>query len=222
VFLWKQLRILILALTFCSGIFVLGKSLLVSPTEKATRTTFVFPKEVPLPGWQIKSSQALKTEKTGEGIFEGRSYEYDRNGLILAIAMRYIDHPHPNEKLFREYDPSLITPGEPAPIVRQRKETGFYSLSVREDRAHLRACINPRGPSAITYTQFIENRYTYDFQVNRLFPILLGQQPLRDHRCLWTHLSVSLKDTPRERAYQFLEQNWVSWYQWWHPRFPNF
>ncbi|NJQ98397.1 MAG: hypothetical protein HC784_13990, partial [Hydrococcus sp. CSU_1_8] len=36
--------------------------------------------------------------------------------------------------------------------------------------------------------------------------------------CLWTHLSIPLKETPREQAYQILEQVWVSWYQWWHPR----
>lgn len=216
-FLWKQLRIPVLALTFCSTVFVLGKLLFVSNTEKTTRTIFVFPVEVPLLGWQIESSQALRTEQTPEGTFEVKHYEYKRSGLTLAIAMSYVDHPHANEKLFRQYDPSLFPSGE----IRQQKETGFYSLWVREDRAYLSACINPRGPSAIAYTQFIENRYTYDLQVNRLLPVLLGQEPLRDHRCLWTHLSVSLKETSRNRAYQLLEQSWVSWYQWWHPRFPR-
>ncbi|NJK48205.1 cyanoexosortase A system-associated protein [Candidatus Gracilibacteria bacterium] len=220
-FVWKQLRIPVLALTFCSAIFVLGKSLLVSPTEQVIHTTFVFPAEVPLPGWKIKGSQTLQAKQTKEGTFEEKRYEYTRNGLTVAIAMRYVDHPHTNEKLFREYDPTLLPAKESASIVREQKETGFYSLSVREDFAHLRACINPRGQGAIAYTQFIENRYTYDLQVNRLLPILLGSEPLRDHRCLWTHLSIPLKETPREQAYQILEQVWVSWYQWWHPRFPS-
>jgi cyanosortase A-associated protein len=135
--------------------------------------------------------------------------------------MSYVNHPHPNEKRFRQYDPSLSTPDEPGAIIRHQKETGFYSLSIEKERVYLRACINPRGPSAITYAQFIHNRYTYDLQFARLLPVLLGQESLRDHRCLWTHLSIPVKNASFEADYQVLEKVWLSWYQWWHPRFPK-
>jgi len=85
----------------------------------------------------------------------------------------------------------------------------------------LRSCINPRGPGVITYEQFIQNRYTYDWQPSRLLPVLLGQEPLRDHRCLWTYLSLPLENLSEQQAYSILEEVWLSWYQWWHPRFPN-
>jgi cyanosortase A-associated protein len=135
--------------------------------------------------------------------------------------MHYVAHLHPNETLFREYDPSLSSPGETAPILRSTPETGSYSLEIQEERAYLRACINPRGPSAITYEQFIQNRYTYDLQFSRLWPVLLGQEPMRDYRCLWTHLSVPADKTAPDSAYQVLEKAWPSWYQWWYAHFPK-
>jgi cyanosortase A-associated protein len=49
----------------------------------------------------------------------------------------------------------------------------------------------------------------------------LGQEGLKDRRCLWAHLSVPLKNSSPEAAYQVLEKAWFSWYQWWQPRFPK-
>jgi cyanosortase A-associated protein len=144
-----------------------------------------------------------------------------QNGLTLAIAVSYVAHPDANVKIFRQYNPKVLSPSDRASIVvRHSQKIGFYRLSVETNRAYLRSCINPRGPSAITYEQFIKNRYTYDLQFSRILPVLLGQEPLRDHRCLWTNLSISTSQVSPELAYQILDKVWHSWYPWWHDRFP--
>ncbi len=212
--LWQPLRTSLLILTFGTVVLVFGKSVL-SPAEKQlTETPFVFPAEVPLPGWQALESQAV-AERIPENL-----YQYVTSDLQLQIRMQYVDHPHTNEKFFRDYDPRLFSPVRLESILKQQQETGFYSLGIEENRAYLRSCINPRGPSAITYEQFIQNRYTYDLTPARLLPVLLGQEPLRDHRCLWTHLSIPLDNLSSQQAYSILEEAWLSWYQWWHPQFP--
>jgi len=42
--------------------------------------------------------------------------------------MKYVDHPHPNEKIFRQYDPRLSKSGLDKPRIKQQDKTGFYSL----------------------------------------------------------------------------------------------
>lgn len=211
---WKPIRVSLLVLTFGGVLVVAGKSIFGSTPDKSTAKTFEFPKDVPLSGWQAIGSQPL-TEPLG------RTYQYSQGNLNLAIEMRYVDYPHTNEKLFRQYDPNLVASNKSPRILRQRETIGAYSLSVDEGRAYLRTCINPRGDSAITYSEFIRNRYTSDLQLSRLLPWLMGQESLRDHRCLWTYLSLPIQDSSPEQAYQVLENTFLPWYQWWHSRFPE-
>jgi cyanosortase A-associated protein len=212
---WQPLRTSLLILTFGTVLLVFGKSVVSPASKELTETPFVFPSEVPLPGWQPVKSQVV------EDTIPRNLYEYTSANLLLEIEMQYVDHPHVNEKLFRQYDPRLSSPEKLESVLKQQDQTGFYSLEIAENRAYLRSCINPNSPSAIIYEQFIQNRYTYDLKVSRLLPILLGQEPLRDHRCLWTHLSVPLDDLSTEQAYLILEKAWLSWYQWWQPQFPK-
>jgi len=210
---WKPIRVSLLALTFGGVILVLGKSVFAPASEKkSTAQAFEFPTDVPLPSWQPLGSQSLMEPL-------GRNYQYRQGDLKLVIEMRYVESPFENEALFREYNPSVLSPGELAPTIRQHKAIGAYSLSVDEQRAYLRACINPRADSAITYTQLIQNRYKADLRLGRLLPWLMDQESLLDNRCLWTHLSLSIKDSSPEQAYQTLENTWLPWYQWWHSRF---
>jgi cyanosortase A-associated protein len=46
--------------------------------------------------------------------------------------------------------------------------------------------------------QFLKNQVTYDLQIGRLMPWLLGEETLRDRRCLWAHLSTPLNGTNPE------------------------
>ncbi|EAW39169.1 cyanoexosortase A system-associated protein [Lyngbya sp. PCC 8106] len=213
--LWHSLRTSLLIFTFGTVFFVLGKSAINPAPKQLIETPFIFPREVPLSEWKAVQS------KNFEDKIPRILYEYTASNLKLEIEMKYVDHPHVNEKIFRQYDPRLSKFGLDKPQMKQQDKTGFYSVEKVEDRVYLRSCINPRAPGVITYEQFIQNRYTYDWQPSRLLPVLLGQEPLRDHRCLWTYLSVPLENLSEQQAYSILEEVWLSWYQWWHPRFPN-
>jgi len=195
---------------------VVGKSVL-APTfsQRQTTNVFEFPTDIALPGWQSLGSQPL-------GEPSGKNYKYQQKDLKLEIGMRYVDSSFENETLFREYNPLVLSPGKPAPIIRQRKAMGAYTLSVDEKRAYLRACINPYGDSAITYTQFIQNRYAAGLQFSRLLPWIMGKESLLDNRCLWAHLSLPIQNSSPEKAYQVLEDTWVLWYKAWHFRLPKY
>lgn len=221
---WNSFRTFILTLAFGSTLLALGKILVLPDPQKDDEQSFAFPAEVPLPGWKARASYALRNG-TVDGIevrpFEGRRYNYDRAGVNLAIAMTYVTNPDANAQIFRYYSARLSSSGDRGSIVAHHsRDIGFYGFSIEKGRAFLRACINPRGPSAITYEQFVYNRYTYDLQFNRIFPILLGQEPLRDQRCLWTHLSLSTQQISPELAYSILDTAWRSWFPWWRDRFP--
>lgn len=210
---WKSLRVSLLALTFGGVILVLGKSVFGTASEKRlTAKAFEFPTNVPLPSWQSLGSQPLMEPL-------GRNYQYRQGDLKLIIEMRYVESSFENEALFRKYNPSVLSPGELTPTIRYHRAIGAYSLSLNEQRAYLRACINPRADSAITYTQLIQNRYKTDLRFSRLLPWLMDQESLLDNRCLWTHLSLPIKDSSPEQAYQTLESTWLPWYEWWHSRF---
>ena len=212
---WKPIRVSLLALSFGGVLLVVGKSVL-APTSSQRQVTkaFEFPTNVDLPGWQSLGSQPLSKPL-------GRSYQYHQKDLKLEIEMRYAESSLENETLFREYNPLVLSPGKPAPIVRQRKAMGAYTLSVEEKRAYLRSCINPYGDSAITYTQFIQNRYAAGLPLSRLLPWVMGKEGLLDNRCLWAHLSLPIQDSSPEKAYQVLEDTWVFWYKAWHFRLPK-
>ncbi|MEL7034370.1 MAG: cyanoexosortase A system-associated protein [Cyanobacteria bacterium J06592_8] len=212
---WEYLRTTTLIFTFGTVIFVLGKSVFYPAPKQYIKTDFTFPEEVPLPGWKEIESQTVTDNIPTE------LYKYTADNLKLEIEMQYVERPQTNEKKFRQYDPRLDTSRSKKTVIKQQDEIGSYSLGTQENRAYLRSCLNPRGPATITYEQFIQNRYTYDWQFSRLLPVLSGREPLRDHRCLWSSLSLPLDNISEQQAYSVLEEVWFSWYQWWHPRFPE-
>jgi cyanosortase A-associated protein len=233
-FYWKQARISFLVVIFGSVFFVFGKSILIpSVTNDSTTALFVFPEKVPLDGWQLLASRSLPeckglphattepacTSANSELLvaIAQKHYQYVRNGRILDIEMRYFTSTDGDVSHFLRTYTSLV----PSFRLRQQKRVGFYGLLVDRQKAYLSACINPRGGSTVTIGQFKQNRYLYDVRLNRLLPWLLGRESLRDNRCLWTHLSVSLENSSPEAAYQVLENAWFSWYEWWHLRFPK-
>jgi cyanosortase A-associated protein len=217
-FYWKQARISFLVVIFGSVLFVLGKSILTpSVTKYSTAASFVFPEKVPLDGWQPLASRPLLESNAELLPAAQKHYQYARNGQILDIEMRYFTGTDGDVSSFIRNYTSLV----PSLILREQASLGYYGLFVNRQRAYLSACINPRGGSTVTDEQFEQNRYFYDVRLNRLLPWLLGQESLIDNRCLWAHLSVPLKNSSPETAYQVLENVWFSWYEWWHPRFPK-
>ena len=209
---WKNTRLIILIALFSAVIGVLAKSILF-PTASKTTNNFYWPEIVPLDGWQSLPSSPL----VESGSISGRQYQYINNNLTLDIKMRYFVNTSGEVRNFiKNYESTYASPQ-----IKQKEGIGFYGLFTYQDRAYLSACINPRGFSTFTARQFKQNRNLYDLQFNRLLPWLLGRENLKDERCLWTSLSIPVKSSPPEFAYQSLENAWFSWYQWWSPRFPK-
>ncbi|MCT7968579.1 cyanoexosortase A system-associated protein [Laspinema sp. D1] len=218
---WKPLRIFLLALTFSSVLVVVGKSLLYSNPDKGPSADFSFPPDIPLTEWQPLESDSLPVQNTSN-LISARVYRYQhqQNKFSLDIEMRYvIDTDGDIKTMLNKHLNSETYPGKLT--IHHQEGIGFYGLAATTERAYLSSCINPYGGSTVTAEQFRNNRNTYDLQVSRLVPWLLGQQELRDFRCLWTVLSMPLEDTTAEQAYPVLEKAWVSWYAWWQPRFPD-
>lgn len=215
---WKRTRLIFLFLIFSAVVGVLIKSILFPATSKTT-IAFDLPAIVPLEGWQILPSFPL-VDSSSDRIppsVSGRRYQYIKNNQTLDIEMRYFVNTSGEVKNFIKSYKSISM----SPLIRQKKEIGFHGLFTHQERAYLSACINPHGFSTFTARQFKQNRNLYDLQFNRLLPWLLGQENLKDERCIWTYLSIPVKPYSPEVAYQNLENAWFSWYQWWSPRFPK-
>ena len=223
---WKQLRLPLLAINFTAAMLVLGKSIF-EPTV-ATLTPFDFPPEVSLPQWRLVESQSLevvnKDGEAGSTFLVGRHYQYLQNNYPLDIEMRYVVRTEGEVNKFIVDHPAIQSSppeDELSGKVIHRQEIGSYLLFVHQERAYLSACINPRGESTVTKEQFRQNQDTYDTQVSRLLPVLLGREYWRDNRCLWTYMSLPLQDSSLEKTYPLLEQAWESWHEWWTRNFPK-
>jgi cyanosortase A-associated protein len=217
---WKRLRIVLLMAIFAGIVFVFGKLFLV-PTVRndSSSIVFDFPTQIPLAGWRSLGSRPLAVDRSN--LLERREiaaqrYRYSQKNTIVEIEMRYFASSNGDVNEFvKDYtgrSPSLTT--------RQHKKIGVYGLFTRQQQAYLSACINPRGGSTVTIQQFEQNNYFYDLRWERLFPWLLGRQPLTDRRCLWTYMSVYGNSSPK-KAYQLLESVWLSWFEWWSLNFPK-
>ena len=184
--------------------------------DKQTVTAFTFPQEVPLPQWQFTISRPLAqpTKKIYQVIAQ-KHYQYLNKNLVLDIEMRYLKDGDVVQ-LLRDFN-FISSPA----VVRQQQGVGYYGLGVEKQRAYLSACINPQGGSTFTNQQFNLNLYIHAIQPKRLLSWILSHKQLQDNRCLWAHLSVPLKNSAPEAAYQVLEKAWFSWYRWWEPRFPK-
>ncbi|MBD2358423.1 cyanoexosortase A system-associated protein [Tolypothrix sp. FACHB-123] len=208
---WKQAHFCILNLTFLGVILVLLKSIFAPGKFQITAKTYSFPESVILPEWQFQSSYPLSN-------LRGRIYQYKRDKINLQIEMQY--EFGANEELFRQYNPKINSANKTAAIIREKNKIGAYSLSIEKNRAYLRSCINPYAPAVITKEQFVYNRYTFDLRLDRLLPVFLQQEPVLNRQCFWAHLSVPVQNSSSENAYQVLENAWISWYPYWHSRFP--
>lgn len=221
---WQRWRTPLLIFTFVNVLFVFSRVLLDADIGKRKITPFTFPATVPLPQWQQVGSKPLpdrivEQEPYGKIVFPGRRYQYKQNGLLVNIDMRYELNSEGNGEDAIATDLKIPFPRDRVSLIRHNPQLGYYAVFVHQKQAYLNACINSRGGSTFTSSQFDTNRLRYDFQLQRIAFWLLGKQELRDNRCLWTHLSIPLKQSTPD-AYSTLEQIWFSWYKWWSSRFP--
>jgi len=180
-----------------------------------------FPASVPVPPWQFMQSAAIapNNPKLEEFFLDIYEYKYQKEGKSLNVKMYYTLGTRGESSVFLakrfEIDSAVF------PIAQEfrgNSETGYYSLFNYKGRSHLVSCINPRGSSTVTSQQFLANRNQYDLQPERFIPWILGQEALRDNRCLWVDMSIPLE---AKTAYPILEKAWGSWYQYWDGKFPS-
>lgn len=219
------LRSSFVAIALVGVVFVLGKSILTSPKTSHTVTPFTFPQTIRLPGWQFLGSRSLANQTNSASkptyvTLAEKNYHYTKNELPLNIEMRYIVGNPGDVESYIRHTSILATTSPGTPILHQQK-IGFHWHFIHQERAYLSTCINPHGVSTVTIQQFRQSRITSGALFSHLLPVLLGQESLWDERCLWTQLSVPLRNTLPEQAYQTLETAWVSWYQQWSLNFPR-
>ncbi|MDF5720969.1 MAG: cyanoexosortase A system-associated protein [Rhizonema sp. PD37] len=216
--IWKKLRIPLLAFTFTSIFLTLGNVILLSKKDQSTVVSFNFPEKISLPHWQSSTNFPLPKKLTSNHpeVISQKNYQYIQNNLTLDVEISYLTDG--NAVRFIRDD----TPTSSSPVVHQQQGIGYYGFGVDQKRqAYLNACINSQGSTTFTDEQFNKNRQLHDTHPQHLLSWFLSKEQLQDRRCLWTHLSIPLKDSSPEATYQVLEKAWFSWYQWWRPRFPK-
>lgn len=216
---WSSLRIWLLAATFSGITIVLAKSVLYPAGDRQV-TPFEFPIAIPLAKWQQLDNAPLEKPEE-KNVSVGMGYKFIKENIVLDIEMRYITSKEADvKKLMEKYGGDRPYPNN-FPL-REQEGVGFYSVWGTPEQTYLSACINPQGGTTVTGEQFRKNRNIYDLRPIRIWYWLLGKGELRDWRCLWAVLSVPIEPTSsQEDAEQILLDAWLSWYEWWQPRFPK-
>jgi cyanosortase A-associated protein len=220
---WRSLRLLLLSIAFTGTIVVLGRTLIAPKTENAAIAAASLPDRVSLEGWQQVSSRPLPA---GTDLGVGQQFEYRQGNTPLNIETRMMVGDGNVSRFLFVYTP--IRAANANLKIKYQPGVGFYGIVPHGGKLYLSACTNPRGDSTVTEQQFMQNRYTYDFQPRRILTWILGQGSLMDQRCLWTLMSVplspgsspsgNLPDTNKNAA--SLESAWLEWHRWWHTHFP--
>jgi cyanosortase A-associated protein len=220
-------------LLLCGGaIGVLGNAIVNNPTKSSLRapTAFEFPQTVPLPELQLLDSKQLTPHTfKNKMVANGRQYRYQSNlqpNTPIEIEVRYITDgvaikPTVDGLLpiLTKVPAAAITPA----TMKQQPKLGYYSLFVEQEKAYFSTCINPQGITTVTGDQFHTNSNPNPLSgipVERFLPWLLGQQTLRDSRCVWTVLSTPIDRASPDATMKTLETIGVNWIRWWQLHFP--
>jgi cyanosortase A-associated protein len=220
-----------LALLCCSALGTLGLTIVNNPSKSNLRevNTQNFPQPPSLTDLQHIESKSLPDHKfSNQKIAIGRQYRYRNPQLAkpIDIQVRYITDGVANRPamvdtlpVFTDVPTSVLAPA----TVKEQPDVGEYSLFVHKDTAYLGTCINPHGITTATGNRFQANSNPNLLQglpLNRLLPWLLGQQTLRDSRCIWTVLSTPIDRATPDGTMKKLETIGVTWIRWWQANFP--
>ena len=229
----QQWRSSLLAATSIGVSIVAIYSMIVPSAGDRPVSDFVFPDRIPLNAWQQQDSQALTTkakpraketeeaEQDLEIVKSAHSYDYTQGSQNINIEMRYLVGTAGGiDKYLRKYTDIPIEDFKSKQI-EKIEAVGYHTLFTSGDRAYLSSCMVAGGDSNVNPQQFSQHLGNTNRQYQVWLDWLKGKASIRDRRCLWTHLSVSLKNSSPQLAYKTLETAWVDWYQWWKPQFPN-
>ena len=127
--------------------------------------------------------------------------------------MHYIPKGNNVKVLLEKY---TALPHETLKVLEQ-EEMGSYGILIHQNELHLSSCITPQGSSIVGSTNFQQIYPAVQLLPDRLIFWLLGEKPLVENICLWSHLSMPIDDSSPEKAYLTLEKVWLSWYEHWYP-----
>jgi cyanosortase A-associated protein len=188
---------------------------------------FAFPADIPLSGWRLQNSQALTFRepevKHVNVPIAGRRFHYQAiaaPSFPLEVKAVYVVGTLAEVRGLVKQLGNIELKGNTTWTV-QESEAGHYAWFVQADRTYLTSCLNPRGGNTVTSEEFLHNRHTLDFQPQRLAWVLLGQEGLRDRRCLWIQISTPIQGLDPEVTRQRLKSFWLPWQAWWRDRFPQ-
>jgi len=220
----QKLRFSLLAILMSGSLLILGRSLFDSNIGKPT--PLIFPERIELTQTkQVESSQPIIDNQKfffrPKYLF-GQYYKFLVDDQPLDIALRYAVGTEGDIPIFIKVLANInISESEIRQKIIRKDPIGYYAIFNYQDRAYLTACINPRGISTVTKEQFDDNASDRAMDRDVIISWLLGQKDLRDRRCLWTLISTPLTgDYNLKDTNQKLEKIWISWYEWWKPRFP--
>ena len=225
----KEIKISTLGIVGGTLILALGEMVFIPLPDKTSFSPQHFPEQINLPGWQSHSGSFPKHFKEYQlQTIPKKSYQYTQDisfantsigyaeessvSLSVNIQMHYLQEEQDVKTLLRKYTslpPQSLT-------VLSREDIGSYGVLVHQDQLHLSSCITPQG-SSIVDRGFNRHYPALQLLSDRLVFWLLGEKPLVENVCLWSHLSIPLVDSSPEKAYLTLEKVWLSWYKHWHP-----
>jgi cyanosortase A-associated protein len=200
-----------LRLTFVAIVIAFSKTVLDPNLGKMA--SYSFPAQVPL-----RAADRIGGDPMTVDGMQGHRYEYRVRQRQFEIKSYYIQNSHGE---ISNYASAYLTKRIlPQHWTYKQNHNGFYGLAQDRQILYLSACINSKGKSTATREQFFANRNQQDLQFQRLIPVLLGREDLRDNRCLWVTIATSIANQPLELVTTQLEAVWQDWYTWWSPRFP--
>lgn len=226
----QPLHLTLLAFTLGGTLLVLVKAIATpKPDAVASEAGRNLTKTVPITGWQFLESSPIEDKSTlepGGSPAHGQRYQYRQADTLMDIELRHTIGDGNVSRFLFVYSSVREGNSKLSSGIRNRTDIGYYGVLTHKGRAYLTACINARGGSTVTDQQFRHDRFVHDVQISRILPWLWGKEPLMDHRCLWTLMSIPVKpdanstSVDSQEAYKKLEAAWASWYQWWRSNYP--
>ncbi|MDJ1182589.1 cyanoexosortase A system-associated protein [Roseofilum casamattae] len=207
----EKFRLPILAVNAILVVLTLGK-ITIDPTIGRS-PEYRLPLQIALPGWKPLESQTIDSQYQYPDSLASNSYQFIQDNLLLTIEMHYLSNTDGEVASYiQNYTGITMESDRLSLFIRERENIGFYTLFVRENKAYLSACINPRGKTTVTSAQFNHNRYTYDLKIQRFIRWLVSRVDIWEDHCLWSHLSINIDPNSLEKTYSLLEQAWIDLY----------
>jgi cyanosortase A-associated protein len=223
----NKIRLPLLAVICTSIVLTLGASVL---NLKVGDRQFALSENPSLDDWQLANTEAISTkpqiaageEPPSESVTIARRYQYTQGDRSLNVEMRYIPISYGQIvaliPAYTAIGSREFISDTAADLQESNQSIGAYNLFTYQNKAYLSACITPQGQTTADQVTFLANlKATQSLKAN-LLPWALGKKPLRDRRCLWTHMYMDLggsQNISEQQAYETLEASLGNLSQWW-------